>query len=64
MNFTPVSKRRKLDRRTNGTTVTLHYTNPEYVVGVNLRWFFRGGKQVKTNIAVGTQDYEETVDTK
>lgn len=64
VNFTPVSKRRKLDRRTNGTTVTLHYTNPEYVVGVNLRWFFRGGKQVKTNIAVGTQDYEETVDTK
>lgn len=64
VNFTPVSKRRKLDRRTNGTTVTLHYTNPEYAVGLNLRWFFRGGKQVKTNIAVGTQDYEETVDTK
>lgn len=64
VDFAPVSKRRKLDRRADGKTVSLHYTNPEQYVGLNLRYFFRNGKKVNTNIAVGTQQYNEITDNK
>lgn len=64
LDFKPISKRRRLDRRTNGQEVSLHYTNPEQYVGLTVRWYFRGGKNVKTNLTTGLQDYEEVKDTK
>lgn len=64
LDFKPISKRRRLDRRTNGQKVSLHYTNPEQYVGLTVRWYFRGGKNVKTNITTGLQDYKEVKDNK
>ena len=64
IDFMPINKRRRLDRRTDGKKVSLHYTNPEQYVGLTVRWYFRGGKNVKTNLTTGLQDYEEVKDTK
>ena len=62
LDFTAIGNRRKLDRRTDKTTISYKYTTPVQYVGFSLVWNFSGGKQVNVNVVDGTQEYRETKD--
>lgn len=62
LDFTPIGRRRKLDRRTGESKVSYKYTTPVQYVGLSFTWNFSGGKQVDVNVTDGIQDYHETRD--
>lgn len=62
IDFTALGNRRKLDRRTDKTTISYKYTTPVQYVGFSLVWNFSGGKRVNVDVVDGIQDYRETKD--
>ena len=62
LSFAALGDRRKIDRQTNGITVTHDYTTPVQSVGIAVRWKFSGGKSKNFNVIKnGSQNYEEIV---
>jgi hypothetical protein len=62
LSFTALGDRRRVDRQTNGITVTYNYTTPVQSIGISVRWKFSGGKSNNFNVIKnGSQYYNEIV---
>ena len=62
LSFTALGDRRRVDRQTNGITVTYNYTTPVQSIGISVRWKFSGGKSNNFNVIKnGSQHYNEIV---
>ncbi len=62
LSFTALGDRRRVDRQTNGITVTYNYTTPVQSIGISVRWKFSGGKSNNFNVIKnGSQYYDEIV---
>ena len=62
LSFTALGDRRRVDRQTNGITVTYNYTTPVQSIGISARWKFSGGKSNNFNVIKnGSQYYNEIV---
>ena len=62
LSFCALGDRRRIDRQTNGITVTHDYTTPVQSIGIAVRWKFSGGKSNNFNVIKnGSQYYDEIV---
>lgn len=61
--FWPLDRRRIMNTRVGDQVITRKYAIRNTSVGLTVRWWFNGGRNVNTNFANGTQGYEEITNT-